>query len=314
MRQITWPDGKKFAFTIVDDTDRATLENVSPVYAFLQDLGFRTTKTVWPSRGGDAPINGGATCEDRDYADWLLNLQAAGFEIAYHLNTYHTSNRQQIIAGLERFKSLFGHYPSLAANHVGCRDGIYWGDARFDGMARTFYNLANGFHTRDISRGHVVGDELFWGDICRDRIKYVRGFVFNDIDSRRHCTFMPYHDPSRPYVNNWFASSDGGDLQRFQSCIAEHKQERLENDGGVCIMYTHFAFGFCDHKGHISQPFARLMERLSKRAGWFAPASTILDHIQAQQGGTHLLSRQEKSRLAAIWLTEKISERVFRAA
>src|SRR5271165_313130 len=34
-----WPQGKRFAFTIVDDTDRSTVENVGPVYDFLLELG-----------------------------------------------------------------------------------------------------------------------------------------------------------------------------------------------------------------------------------------------------------------------------------
>lgn len=48
---IPWPDGKRFAFTIFDDTDHQTLENVPPVYDFLSDLGLRTTKSVWPLKG-----------------------------------------------------------------------------------------------------------------------------------------------------------------------------------------------------------------------------------------------------------------------
>ena len=33
--KIKWPEGKDFAFTIFDDTDDSTLENVKDVYAFL---------------------------------------------------------------------------------------------------------------------------------------------------------------------------------------------------------------------------------------------------------------------------------------
>ena len=59
---ITWPGGKSFAFTVFDDTDRATVENVGPVYRFLAELGFLTTKSVWPIRGNRSPmVVGGAT-------------------------------------------------------------------------------------------------------------------------------------------------------------------------------------------------------------------------------------------------------------
>ena len=32
---FVWPEGKRFAFTVVDDTDAATVENVGAVYDFL---------------------------------------------------------------------------------------------------------------------------------------------------------------------------------------------------------------------------------------------------------------------------------------
>ena len=77
------------------DTDLAACENVGPVYALLQELGFRTTKSVWPSRGPREAVLGGATCEDPDYLAWVRSLQADGFEIGYHLNTYHSSKREE---------------------------------------------------------------------------------------------------------------------------------------------------------------------------------------------------------------------------
>ena len=41
-----FPHGKRFAFTIVDDTDVATVANVKPLYDLLHELGFRTTKRI----------------------------------------------------------------------------------------------------------------------------------------------------------------------------------------------------------------------------------------------------------------------------
>ena len=46
-RRVEWPEGKRFAFTVFDDTDSARLENVRELYAFLTDVGLRTTKTAW---------------------------------------------------------------------------------------------------------------------------------------------------------------------------------------------------------------------------------------------------------------------------
>ena len=50
MRRLAFPDGRQFAFTIMDDTDVATVANVGPIYRLLSDIGMRTTKTVCPQQ------------------------------------------------------------------------------------------------------------------------------------------------------------------------------------------------------------------------------------------------------------------------
>ena len=57
---------------------------------------------------------------------------------------------------------------------------------------------------------------------------------------------MPYHDPRRPLVNSWFASSNGANPEVFLHCLSEKNQDRLEEEGGACVMYTHFANGFLE--------------------------------------------------------------------
>ena len=134
--KIEWPDGKEFAFTIFDDPDRDTVENVAAIYPFLGDIGLRTTKAVWPIRGNGTPKIGGATCEDEPYLKLILGLKEQGFEIALHNVTHHTSTREQTARGLETFRRLFGHDPYSMANHSGCDESIYWGSARLSGVQR----------------------------------------------------------------------------------------------------------------------------------------------------------------------------------
>lgn len=302
--RIVWPDGKLFAWTVFDDTDLATLDNVRDVYAFLADCGLRTTKSVWivdgdPARGADP----GQTCADPRYVDWLLKLQRQGFEIGWHGATWHESARDEVIAALDRFAELFGHDPKTAANHSP-GEGIYWGDARLSGVHVPIYNLLTRFRERRRHRGHVPGDPFFWGDVCRQRIKYCRNFVFQDVNTLRACPMMPYHDPGRPFVNYWFASSDGKNGRRFKSCLREARQDQLEAEGGACIMYTHFATGFLVD-GRIDAEFRRLVERLSRKNGWFVPAGELLDHLLAVRGH-HDITRTERARLERKWLFEKL--------
>jgi hypothetical protein len=302
---ITWPDGKSFAFTVFDDTDSAVKGNYEKVYALLRDEGLRTTKSVWPLRGNGKAINGGSTCEDADYRTHMLELQRDGFEIGYHGTTYHTVERAEIQRGLERFYQIFGHHPRTMANHFGVAEGIYWGDARLSGAYRFLYNALTRARNKDAFFGHQEGSPYFWGDLCRDHIAYVRNFTTSKINTLKAFPVMPYHDPARKFVQQWFSSSEGSEVSSFVRTISEHNQDRLELEGGACIMYTHFAFGFQDGSGAIDQRFRMLIKRLSKKNGWFVPVATLLDYIRRQRG-EHILAPAERSRMERNWLIHKI--------
>lgn len=300
-----WPDGKQFAFTIFDDTDLATVENVGPVYSLLADCGFRTTKSVWVVEGDrQRGKHAGDTCEDPAYLQWVRSLQDQGFEIGFHNCTWHGVPRDAIRAGLDRFAELFGHDPVTAANHTGVEEGIYWADARLTGWRRVLYLLLTRFRNFKKYRGHLEGDAYFWGDLCKERIKYLRNFTYPDINTLKACPFMPYHDPKKPYVNYWFTSSDGNDVEAFNRCLSEENQDQLESEGGACILYTHFAKGFVVD-GQLNPRFRQLMTRLSKKNGWFVTTATLLDYL-LQQNGRHDISNAERRRLELAWLWQKL--------
>jgi hypothetical protein len=286
--RVTWPDGKAFAFTVFDDTDLATVENVKPVYDLLRDLGIFTTKSVWAVNAPGTPRIGGATCEDPAYRDWVLSLQAAGFEIGSHGASPGTTPREAVGRSLDQFRETFGHDPSALANHSGCLESIYWGEARVDGAARAAYTLMTRFKRRGAFRGHVEGDPLF---------------SFNTIDTLAACPSMPYHDPGRPYVNAWFASSEGRNVTAFNACVSEEAQDRLEAAGSACIMYTHFASGFVED-GRVNPRFRALLERLASSNGWFVPVTPLLDHIAAERGLATLAGGAKRA-LEWRWLRSK---------
>ncbi len=301
---ISWPEGKTFAFTIFDDTDSQTLAVGRAVYCFLAELGFRTTKSIWPTRGKGRPSDHGATCDEPEYRAWVQELQRKEFEIGYHMATSHTSTREETVHGLEQFARYFGHFPVTMANHFFCDEDIYFGDARLTGVNRLVYNVLTGFRNHNRFRGHLPGDPLFWGDLCKEKIKYVRNFAFAEINTLKICPQMPYHDAARPYVNFWFASSEGKHCGSFNETLTEANQDRLEAEGGACIMYTHFGLGFYEN-GHLNGRFSKLMEQMSKRNGWFVPVATLLDYILEKRGPV-ALKPGERSVLERKWLLHKI--------
>ena len=304
MTRVVWPGNKAFAFTVFDDPDAQTIERGKAAYDLLIDCGFRTTKAVWPVRGPGQPSDGAMTCAEPEYLKWALELQARGFEIGWHGATLHTSRREETIAGLDKFREYFGQYPAAMAQHFFCEENVYWGDGRVSGLNRLTYNLLTRWKNHRRFFGEASGHPYYWADICRQRIKYVRNFVFGDINTLKACPLLPYHDPARPCVNHWFASSEGANVESFNRCISEAAQDRLEQEGGACIMYAHFAHGFCP-KGVLNGRFRDLMQRLARKNGWFVPVSTLLDYLLEQRGPV-VISTAERRALERKWLLHKM--------
>jgi len=308
--RLTWPEGKKFAFTVVDDTDFASLRSVKPVYDFLADCGLRTTKTVWPLRPTVKGRVGGTTLEDAEYREWIYSLQKRGVEIALHGISDCSSPRERVQRGLDYFRDVLGKDPVLHANHLGQGEGIYWGPERLDGSLSWLYRAYRRMREPLQYDGARPDSPRFWGDLCHGRIKYVRNFVFQDINTLKMDPLMPYHDPRRPYVQHWFSSSNGDGPEAFCRLLSEGNQDRLEDEGGACIVYTHFGVAF--HR--LPSEFRRLVARLSRKAGWFVPATPLLDYIGEQREWPVVgEDRATLTRMQWRWACERTAVRVRKA-
>ena len=303
-QKISWPNNKRFAFTIFDDTDRANLKDIQSVYKCLDELGFKTTKSVWVAKGNRPHESSGITCDDEMYLNWLLELKNKGFEIGYHNTTYHSSYREEIKEGLKKFIKMFNQNPNVMANHSANQENIYWGPYRLSGSRRVIYNILTRYKKNRFYKGHDESSPYFWGDLCKKYVTYVRNFVFSDINTLKCCPYMPYQDPEKPYVNYWFASSEGHDVKAFNKSLSYENQDRLEEEGGACIMYTHFADGFCQN-GKISEQFKIQMKRLSNKNGWFVPLSTLLEFLK-KENKTQIISNSQRRALEWKWLFDKL--------
>jgi hypothetical protein len=300
-----FPGGKRFAFTIFDDTDRSTRTNVEPVYGLLSELGLRTTKSVWPLASSPLGKIDGDSLEDRDYLDFVRQLQRQGFEIALHGCRNHDSTREEIALGLNRFHELLGSHPRLHCNHLHNRDNLYWGSSRLrSSTLRAVHHLLTRFRHWERFQGHCQGSKYYWADLCAMHIDYVRNFVFPITNLEQINPTMPYFDPTKPLVKGWYSSSDGGSIESFCRRISEQEQDRLEAQGGFCIMYTHFAFGFC-RDGRLDLRFERLMRRLARLDGWFVPVSELLDCLR-QDHPPRTIPPAEAGRMDRIWFYNKM--------
>jgi len=309
---MNWPDNKKFAFTIVDDTDCSTLENAPIVYDYLYQCGLKTTKSVWIFDGETRDDNKciiGTTCQDKQYLDWALKLKGQGFEIALHSSSWSRSKRERVIEALNLFKSYFGSDPTMLVQHNDTKpnESIYWGVNRLGGVNKAIFKtltLLKG-SKRSIYNGESINSPYFWGDICKERIKYVRNFIYSDINTLKICPEMPYHDSLKPYVNFWFASTEAPNVNTFNACLSEENQSRLENQGGACIIYTHLGKDFVEN-GKLNPMFKKLISKLSEKEGWFVPASQLLDYLLKQKSGNNTISQIERAKLERKWLYHKL--------
>ena len=296
---VEWPGGRDFAFTVIDDPDAQTLGASREAYALLKDLGFRTTKAIWvvepPERNSP-----GETCESAEFVEFCQRLHEQGFELAYHNGAPGTLQREAIVRSLDLFRAHFGFDPVTMANHYN-EDAMYWGDARLSGVRRRLYKLISGPAKHF---GHVEGHPSFWGDVCRARIRYCRNFVFRHVNTLRACPYMPYSDPDRPFVRAWYAAAEGANRDSCVRLLSERNQDALEEEGGACILYTHFGHGFV-RDGRLDPEFRRLMTRLASKNGWFVPVATLLDHL-GERRGVHQLTGSERTGLERSWFAAKL--------
>jgi hypothetical protein len=276
---MDYPQQKKFAFTIIDDTDNATITNVKPVYDLLYNLGFLTTKTVWvyPSRNHFT----GQSLQDDDYVDFLKDIHNKGFDIQLHNVGSGDFSREEIQLGIDIFKQKLGYYPSLQINHADNKDNLYWGNKRFGALLKWIFKWF--IPSRNEFFGEEPQSNYFWGEDAKKYIKYIRNRVFNGINTLRYDPKMPYQELEKKYSNYWFSSSDGHTVEEFTALISQKKVDKLIREGGVCIVYTHFASNFVNEHGQVHPQCKERLEYLSKQNGWFVPANQILDYLSDKQ-------------------------------
>jgi len=300
-RTITFPDGKRFAFSIVDDTDLTSLDRVKPLYDLLHRYGFRTTKTVWVYESNEATHrpNQGATLQDLEYRAFVQDLQGKGFEIALHGVRGGSSMRPDIIRGLDHFKSIIGHYPVVHINHSLNLENVYWGEHRWSfPLFQWMYAITESYEFF----GDDSASQYFWGDLVQKHVRYVNQFTYGDINLLAVNPSIPYHLSDKPYVNYWFPTADGDGIERFEALLSKDNLDRLEQEGGVCLVYAHMGAGGFNRDSGPDPRFESRLKDLASRNGWFAPASEILDYLQSKPGWRGDITFREKVRLEILFI------------
>jgi hypothetical protein len=305
---LVFPGGRRFAFTILDDTDDSRVDNAKPIYDLLAELGLRTTKTVWPvgCPEGSREFFAGATMADPEYRSWCLTLPGRGFELTWHCATMESSLRHRTEEGLEAFRATFGDYPRIHANHAQNRENIYWGHRRYRTAWRWVAALA--LHRGTAFEGEVEGSPYFWGDLCRRHMRFTRNFAFAEVNTLRADPEMPYRLDSTPMVHYWFSATDVPDVRAFNRLLTPASLDRLAAEGGACLVATHLGKGFVQN-GRVDPGAEATLRHLARLPGWFVPVSELLEYLlqsgRGRRRGWWSLARLEGRHLVDRFLARR---------
>src|SRR2546425_798160 len=153
--------------------------------------------------------------------------------------------------------------------------------------------------------GDVKDTEYFWGDLCRQHIRYVRNWTFPCLNMLEVNPEMPYRLSGTPYVNLWFSTTDAPDVGDFVRLLTQENVDRLEQAGGLCIVSTHLGKGFVKD-GVLDPRVHRIFQALSQKPGWYVPVSEMLDYLVQTQDKGRTLGSLKTAMLETRYLVNKL--------
>lgn len=308
----------KFYFSIIDDTDDATLENIKPVYDFLYSKGILISKTVWVYPPLDEPSSG--DCLQRDeYAEYIKELKQRGYEIGLHnvgsADYDSPYTREKILAGLEFFEQRLGFKPTICVNHSYNPDSVYGGYKRFNPLMAAVVKKLYKQYGRTFY-GEVEGSEYFWGDKHKELFKYSRNHECGTLQTTRYDKYMPYVDPKRSkYANYWYSATFAPNPDVFNHVVNDKALKKLEKNGGCCVLFTHLGYYYKD--GKLNPGFVERIEKLAANPNCISmPVTQTLDAIAEARAAAGkekypTISSLAKFRLEVLHLMTRIKYRYF---
>jgi hypothetical protein len=285
--ELRWPPAPHRAgFTITDDTDAATLESVRAVYDVLDAHGVRVTKTVWafpPEEPCGIPalppsIQRGVTLADADYRRYCEHLAARGFEITLHGATAGNNRRATIERAFAELDRSFPR-PSTYICHAKNADNPYWQE-KVVARGPLRWALASYGRSHRCS-GEDPASPYFWGDLCLERVRYIRLFRTRNANVLAANPSMPYFEREKPYVRGWFSAAK----RSFRHVTEDAVLDRLEREWGLCVLYQYMHRWADPVAGAARAELVAGARRLAAHpAIWCDTATRLLDRLRLVQG------------------------------
>jgi peptidoglycan/xylan/chitin deacetylase (PgdA/CDA1 family) len=286
-----FPDGRRFAFTIVHDADSGYSRRLQPLFEVFDELELKITATVfmfwanwaengdiwreWNEQGQD---NGGffapkaVPLTDEKEREFYLRLAAGGHEIGMHTPSDTSDTRHETVRAFEYFKAIFGHYPKVYTEHAGSHNK--------EAQANEGSNQGSPYYNTDLLNhyGPWIWLDDQWGLPDRRHERFydllaANGSPFNASSVKRYGVAKTFLRTGR------WKEGDGDGFLRWYS---EDNIDLLEKHRGLALVYTHLNEKWLDPE--TRQMRAAIKDRLrylASKNGWFVPAGVILDRAQA---------------------------------
>ena len=285
--ELRWPPFPyRAGFCITDDTDTATLDSVRAVYDTLHEHGVFATKTVWafpPEEPCGVPglppsIQRGVTLADRGYRDYCASLAQRGFELTLHGATAGNNTRERTLRGFAALDEIAPRSPVFIC-HAKNAENPYW---QQHVVARgPLRSILNGYAGQHRCSGEVPASPYFWGDVCLDRVRYIRLLRTRRIDTLAANPSMPYFEREKPFVRGWFSATK----RSFRDVTADAALTALESAWGVCVLYQYMCRYADPATGRATAAFTAGVQRLAQHARvWKANTGAILNRLRLIQG------------------------------
>lgn len=279
MKPVWLPGFYEMGMAITDDPDNGSFDQFKTMYDFLKHLRLPTTRAMWVYEPTEAtgtpalPIKFfGPVLTEKKCLDYCKMLHANGFEICLHGASSGNNSRERMINALEYLEKEIG--PAITyICHSKNAENLYWdGKCVNSRLFSTFLKL----YINNACFGEVEGSNYFWGDLCKNKIQFIRLFRTRRVNTLAFNPSMPYHDLHKPYVNYWFSATKG-----YLSRLLEPKEiDRLCNEHGASIMYQ-YLHKYVNNKGVIDPLVKTALERIASDSRiFFRPASVVLTRLK----------------------------------
>jgi hypothetical protein len=284
--KVIWPPYPyKAGFSITDDTDAATFEQIETVYNFLLSRSFLTTKTVWPFLPSDkcgipaTPESTlkGITLQDTRYFEFCKMLHIKGFEICLHGASAGNNLRESTIKAFDFLKKEIGYSETFIC-HSKNADNIYWNNKITSLFP--FHQLLKYSSNYECS-GEISNSPYFWGDICQENVNQIRLYRTRNVNTLKKNPSMPYYCPDRPFVNGWFSATK----RSLSDCAKKDELERLIAENGLTVLYQYLHRYASSDGRQLNKQFVEAIESiLSFNSIKVDTVSHIMNRLRSIQG------------------------------